>query len=76
MARSLDCTCLQGLDLALKWASHHCDPDLVRCTASVAHDCLHRDDCRQRAACDLRLHQIDDWLAENGDEKEMTVWAS
>ncbi|EME67852.1 hypothetical protein H261_21451 [Paramagnetospirillum caucaseum] len=66
MAQTLDCTCLQGLDLALKWASRRSDPDLVRCTASVAHDCLHRHDCRQRSECDSRLHQIDDWLAENG----------
>ncbi len=67
MAQSLDCTCLQGLELALKWASRRCDPDLVRCTASVAQDCLHRHDCLQRTECDARLHQIADWLAENDD---------
>lgn len=68
MAQSLDCTCLQGLELALKWANRRCDPDLVRCTASVAQDCLHRHDCLQRTECDTRLLQIEDWLAENGDK--------
>ncbi len=65
MARSLDCTCLQGLELAIKWANHRRDPDFVRCTATIAHECLHRDDCGQRGECDSRLHQIEDWLATN-----------
>ncbi|WP_043744316.1 hypothetical protein [Paramagnetospirillum magneticum] len=65
MGRGLDCTCLQGLELAMKWAGRHSDPELVRCTASVVHECLHRDDCEQRGECDIRLHQIDAWLAEH-----------
>jgi hypothetical protein len=65
MAQSLDCTCLQGLELALKWAERRCDPEFVRCTAAIAHECLHRDDCCQRDRCDVRLHQIEDWLTAN-----------
>lgn len=65
MAQAYGCTCLQGLELALKWAGRHGDPDLVRCTSEVAHDCIIRDSCRHRAECDNCLTRVDAWLAEN-----------
>ncbi|WP_152619753.1 hypothetical protein [Paramagnetospirillum magnetotacticum] len=64
MGQGLDCTCLQGLDLALKWAGRRPDPDLVRSTASIVQDCLHREDCLQRQECDDRLSLVEDWLLE------------
>jgi hypothetical protein len=69
MGQGLDCTCLQGLELALKWANRRSDPDLVRCTSSVVHNCLHRDDCVNRSECDICLLQVDDWLARVADEE-------
>jgi hypothetical protein len=73
MAQSLGCTCLQGLELALKWAGRHGDPDLVRCTSEVAHDCLHRDDCHLREECDRCLTRIDRWLAEREPERPSPI---
>lgn len=64
MARVIDSTCLQGLDLALKWATLANDGELARNTSSVAHACPHRFDCQRRTECDHRLEAIDAWLAE------------
>lgn len=64
MARTIDSTCLKGLDLALKWATLTNDGELARNTASVAHGCPHRGDCQRRTECDHRLGAIDSWLAE------------
>lgn len=65
LARFIDSTCLQGLDLALKWATLANDEELARDTSTVAHGCPHRGDCQRRTECDHRLAAIDTWLAES-----------
>ncbi|MBI3445059.1 MAG: hypothetical protein HY055_06805 [Magnetospirillum sp.] len=62
MASSLESTCLQGLELALKWASRQSDQEIALCTATIATGCQHRGDCPLRDECDIRLHELKDWL--------------
>jgi hypothetical protein len=57
-------TCLEGLDLALKWVGRGSDPDIARCTSAVARGCEQRCDCGFSGECLKRLRAIDDLLAE------------
>lgn len=70
VGRPLDCTCLQGLELALKWAPRACDAELARSTAGIVHDCAHRRDCRRSTECSRRLDELENWLSHHEAAQE------
>ena len=65
MASSLESTCLEGLELALKWAARCSDRDVALCTATIATGCQHREDCPLQEECAVRLNELRDWLGES-----------
>lgn len=64
MGHRAACTCLAGLDLALKWATRGPNMEAARNASLVAQSCNHRCECPYQNECQSRLSAIDLLLNE------------
>jgi len=59
MVNGTTATCIDGLELALKWAGLRADAEVAQCTAAIASACTHRDTCPTRTECTDRLRALE-----------------